>query len=98
MPCSIYTSIVVLAFAVTTILFLAYERMVTRRENTKNAALKAISEMFPSAMQDKVLKGYDGNPNGRLKQNNLIASFFPATSVMFGKCQHCCCCQYCFDL
>jgi hypothetical protein len=76
---------VALAFAITTILFMTYERMVTRRENTKNAALKAISEMFPSAVQNKVLEGYDRNRSGGNSQSTHIASFFPATTILFGE-------------
>jgi hypothetical protein len=65
--------------------------MVTRRENTKNAALKAISEMFPSAVQNKVLEGYDKNRTGGHTQSNQIASFFPATTIMFGEPLECFC-------
>ena len=75
-----------LAFLVTTILFVIYERLVTRRERTKNAALRVISTMFPSAVQERVLKGAaDGRGGGgSLDQDNLIASFYPATTVLFG--------------
>jgi hypothetical protein len=74
---------VVLAFLVTTFLFLIYERLVTKREKTKNAALKVVSSMFPSNVQEKILKGaQDGNQ--RNSDENLIASFYPATTVLFG--------------
>jgi class 3 adenylate cyclase len=57
-----------------------YDRLVTRRqERTKNAALRVVSSLFPTSVQDKVLKSaYDGGD-----QSNLIASFFPETTVMF---------------
>lgn len=79
---SIYTSIVALAFAITTALLVIYDRLVTRRqERTKNAALRVVNSLFPQAVQEKVLKGaYDGGHNG---ESNRIASFFPETSVMF---------------
>jgi class 3 adenylate cyclase len=55
---------------------------VTRRqERTKNAALRVVNSLFPISVQEKVLKGaYDiGQPD----ESNLIASFFPETTVMF---------------
>jgi hypothetical protein len=80
----VYTSIVVLAFIVTTFLFLIYERLVTKREKTKNAALKVVSSMFPSNVQEKILKGaQDGNQRNS-NEENLIASFYPAATVLFG--------------
>jgi hypothetical protein len=86
---SVYTSIVVLAFLVTTFLFMIYERLVTQREKTKNAALKVVSSMFPSNVQEKVLKGaHEGNV-GKTDQENQIASFYPATTVLFGKAANC---------
>lgn len=82
---SVYTCIVAMAFLVTTFLFVIYERLVTRRERTKNAALRVISSMFPSAVQERVLKGAtDGRGTGSGDQDNLIASFYPATTVLFG--------------
>jgi hypothetical protein len=81
---SVYTSIVALAFLVTTFFFIIYERLVTRREKTKNAALRVLSTMFPSNVQEKVLKGADGRGNGLGSQQNMIASFYPATTVLFG--------------
>jgi class 3 adenylate cyclase len=79
---SIYTSIVALAFALTSLLLVIYDRMVTRRqERTKNAALRVVASLFPSNVHDKVLRGaYD---DGRDDKTNVIASFFPATTVMF---------------
>jgi hypothetical protein len=80
----VYTSVVVIAFLVTTFLFLIYERLVTKREKTKNAALKVVSSMFPSNVQEKVLKGvHDGNQRNSVEENP-IASFYPATTVLFG--------------
>ena len=78
----VYTSIVALAFAITSLLLIFYDRLVTRRqERTKNAALRVVDSLFPAAVQEKVLKGaYDG---GYSDQSNLIASFFPETTVMF---------------
>jgi len=79
---SIYASIVALAFAITSLLLALYDRLVTRRqERTKNAALRVINTMIPSTMQEKVLKGYDGRQEGC--QSNIIASFFPETTVIF---------------
>ena len=75
----IFTGIVALAFAVTTFCFLFYERLVTRRENTKNAALQIVASLFPAGVQDKVLKGAQDD-----KEGNVIAAFFPATTVLFG--------------
>jgi len=81
----VYTGIVALAFTVTTLLFIVYERLVTRREKTKNAALHLVSTLFPSNVQEKVLKGAaDGTKaDGILSQGNLIAAFYPATTVLF---------------
>jgi hypothetical protein len=81
---SVYTSIVVLAFLVTTFLFLIYERLVTKREKTKNAALKVVSSMFPSNVHEKILKGAQDRNLGNSDEENLIASFYPATTVLFG--------------
>jgi hypothetical protein len=81
---SVYTSIVVLAFLVTTLLFLIYERLVTRREKTKNAALKVVSSMFPSNVQEKVLRGAQDGIQLNSDEQNLIASFYPATTILFG--------------
>jgi hypothetical protein len=75
---------VVLAFLVTTFLFLIYERLVTKREKTKNAALKVVSSMFPSNVQEKVLRGAQDGNHRNTDEENLIASFFPATTVLFG--------------
>lgn len=63
-------------------LLIVYDRLVTRRqERTKNAALKVVASMFPSSVQERVLKGaYEG---GEQDQSNIIASFFPETTVMF---------------
>jgi class 3 adenylate cyclase len=63
-------------------LLVVYDRLVTKRqERTKNAALRVVSSLFPSSVQDKVLKGaYEGGSNDH---SNLIASFFPETTVMF---------------
>lgn len=56
--------------------------MTRRQERTKNAALRVVSSLFPTTVQDKVLKeAYDGGQNDQSK--NLIASFFPETTVMF---------------
>lgn len=80
---SIYTSIVALAFAITSFLLVVYDRLVTRRQQrTKNAALKVVASMFPASVQDKVLKGaYEGGQEN--DKSNIIASFFPETTVMF---------------
>mmetsp|Transcript_20032 Transcript_20032/g.35262 ORF Transcript_20032/g.35262 Transcript_20032/m.35262 type:complete len:1107 (-) Transcript_20032:235-3555(-) len=78
---AIYTSIVALAFGLTSLLLVIYDRLVTRRqERTKNAALRVVSSLFPSNVQDKVLKGAIDGPS---EASNVIASFFPATTVMF---------------
>lgn len=59
-----------------------YDRLVTRRqERTKNAALRVVNSLFPTSVQEKILKSAcDGGPSD---QSNLIASFFPETTVMF---------------
>ena len=89
----VYTGLVALAFAVTTFCFLVYERLVTRRENTKNAALQIVASLFPAGVQDKVLKGVQDD-----KEGNVIAAFFPATTVLFGtfSCFVILCFLYCF--
>ncbi|KAG7352211.1 adenylate/guanylate cyclase [Nitzschia inconspicua] len=79
----VYTSIVVLAFVVTTIFFLVYERLVTKREQTKNAALRVVSSIFPSNVQEKVLRGATDVNTGSTEKENVIASFYPATTVLF---------------
>ena len=68
----------------TSFCFLIYERLVTKRENTKNAALQVVASLFPSGVQDRVLKGVQDGLNGTSKQGNVIASFFPATTILFG--------------
>lgn len=89
-----FTITVALAFFITTLLFVVYERLVTRRERTKNAALKLISSLFPQGVHDKVLKGAQdsggtsGNKNnssnvGGVDSRNLIASFYPNTTILF---------------
>jgi class 3 adenylate cyclase len=73
---------VALAFAITSILLIFYDRLVTKRqEKTKNAALRVVDSLFPTAIQEKVLKG--ATDGGYSDQSNLIASFFPETTVMF---------------
>jgi len=80
---AVYTGIVVLAFAVTTFCFLIYERLVTKREKTKTAALHVVASLFPSDVQDRVLKGVHDGLQGESKEGSMIASFFPNTTVMF---------------
>jgi hypothetical protein len=55
------------------------------RAPDKTAALQLISSLFPSNVHDKVLKGAAGgnNDGGGLSERNLIASFYPATTVLF---------------
>ena len=69
----------------TSFCFLVYERVVTKREKTKNAALKVVASLFPSGVQDKVLKGAQEGVHGIPEKGSVIASFFPATTVMFGE-------------
>ena len=69
---------------VTSFCFLIYERLVTRREKTKNAALLVVASLFPSVVHDRVLKGVQDGIHGTSKQGNVIASFFPATTILFG--------------
>lgn len=78
----VFTAIVALAFFVTTLFFVIYERLVTQREKTKNAALRIVSSLFPSNVQDELLKGAHDKGNG-IESGNLIASFYPATTVLF---------------
>jgi hypothetical protein len=75
---------------VTTFLFLIYERLVTKREQTKNAALKVVSSMFPSNVQEQVLRGATDGVGTNTSQENLIASFYPATTVLFGMSSFAC--------
>lgn len=84
-PCSVYTTIVALAFAITSLLLFVYDRLVTRRqERTKNAALRVVSSLFPSQVHDKVLRGhYDSTQQKKDDDANVIASFYPNTTVMF---------------
>jgi len=79
----LYTGLVALAFAVTSFCFLIYERLVTKREKTKNAALEVVASLFPSGVQDRVLEGVQEGHHGTPEKGNVIASFFPATTVMF---------------
>jgi hypothetical protein len=51
---------------------------------TKNAALKVVSSMFPSNVHEKILKGAQDRNLGNSDEENLIASFYPATTVLFG--------------
>ena len=83
----VYTGVVALAFALTSFCFLVYERLVTKREKTKTAALHVVASLFPSEVQDKVLKGVqDGvKGTGTPQDGSQIASFFPDTTVLFGR-------------
>ena len=72
-----------LAFTVTSFCFLIYERLVTKREKTKNAALEVVASLFPSGVQDRVLEGVQEGHHGTPEKGKVIASFFPATTVMF---------------
>jgi class 3 adenylate cyclase len=75
----IYTGIVAIAFIITSLCFVIYERLVTRREKLKTAALQVVASLFPSAVQDQVLKGVNDGIHG----GGVIANFFPSTTVLF---------------
>ncbi|KAG7366318.1 adenylate/guanylate cyclase [Nitzschia inconspicua] len=57
--------------------------LVTKREQTKNAALRVVSSIFPSNVQEKVLRGATDVNTGSTEKENVIASFYPATTVLF---------------
>lgn len=80
---AVYTGVIALAFALTSFCFLIYERLVTKREKTKTAALQVVASLFPSEVQDRVLKGVQDGLHGSIKQGSQIASFFPNTTVLF---------------
>jgi len=77
------TLLVGLAFLVTLFCFLFYERLVTKREKTKNAALAVVASLFPSNVQARVLKGVQEGNDGTPDKGNVIASYFPATTILF---------------
>jgi len=80
---SIFTCIVALAFFVTSVCFIIYERLVMKREKTKEAALKVVASLFPKGVQDEVLRGAYVTSRGTPANGNVIASFFPETTIMF---------------
>jgi len=79
----VWTSVVAMAFLVTSFCFLIYERLVTKRENTKNAALQVVASLFPKGVQDEVLRGVQEGHHGTPDKGKVIASFFPATTILF---------------
>ena len=60
-----------------------YERLVTKRESTKTAALQVVASLFPSGIQDQVLKGVHDGTHGTSNPGGVIATFFPQTTVLF---------------
>jgi hypothetical protein len=74
---AVYTSVVVLAFIVTAVLLIIYDRMITRRqEKTMNTAIRTgnlVASMFPENVRDRLLEDaqqdegktsvFDGNRN-----------------------------------
>jgi class 3 adenylate cyclase len=62
---------------------LIYERWVTKRENTKTAALQVVASLFPATVHDQVLKGVNDGIHGTSNQGGVIATFFPYTTVLF---------------
>ena len=90
---AVYTSVVALAFFVTTILLVVYDITVTRRqEQTMRSALRSgalVDSLFPANVRDRVME--DANTGG--EKNKLtgdvggfrtrpIADFFPNTTLM----------------
>jgi hypothetical protein len=57
---AVYTSVIVLAFCVTAILLIVYDRMVTRRqEKTMHSAIRTsnlVSSMFPENVRDRLME------------------------------------------
>ena len=54
-----------------------------KREKTKEAALKVVASLFPKGVQDEVLRGAYVTSRGTPANGNVIASFFPETTIMF---------------
>ncbi len=95
----VYTIIVVIAFVVTTVLLLIYDFTVSRRqEKTMRTALRSnavVSNLFPEAVRDRVLKDVHKEPTKDKKGNteaylaagevndHPIADFYPAVTILF---------------
>jgi hypothetical protein len=73
---AVYTSVVVIAFVVTSILLVVYDRLVTRRqEKTMISAVrsgKLVASLFPSTVVDRVMEDAHGD-QGLAKKNSLMS-------------------------
>lgn len=73
---AVYTSVVVLAFIVTSILILVYDIMVTRRqEKTMVSAIrsgKLVASLFPSNVVDRVMEDAQRNENAQTATSKLL--------------------------
>jgi hypothetical protein len=84
----IYTAVVALAFLLTLVFLIVYDKMVTRRqEKTMKQFIKSqnfISSLFPENVRERIIEGDDaGNNSKKLEQSRPIADFFPHTTIMF---------------
>jgi hypothetical protein len=88
---AIYTSVIVVAFAMTAVLLFVYDWLVTRRQNkTMASALRTdrlVASLFPEAVRDRIMN-LNGDMTGRkgslhpedgLEAGTPIADFFPHT-------------------
>jgi hypothetical protein len=88
---AIYTSVVALAFIVTAVLLIIYDRMISRRqEKTMNSAIRTsnlVSSMFPENVRDRLMEDalQDGGQTsgGGVFKTRPIADFFPESTIMF---------------
>jgi hypothetical protein len=92
---AIYTSVIALAFAVTAVLLIIYDRMITRRqEKTMHSAIRTsnmVSSMFPETVRDRLMADAlqdEGNTSvlssvGASFSTRPIADFFPEATIMF---------------
>jgi hypothetical protein len=96
---AVYTSIIAVAFIVTAVLLIIYDRMITRRqEKTMSSAIRTsnlVSSMFPENVRDRLMEDAlqdegktsvldaKGNAVGGGFKTRPIADFFPEATIMF---------------
>jgi Adenylate and Guanylate cyclase catalytic domain len=87
---AVYTSIVVMAFVLTSILLIVYDRMVTRRqEKTMVSAIrsgKLVASLFPSTVVDRVMEDAHAG-EGNKKPSMMSETSKQATSIDSGENQ-----------
>jgi hypothetical protein len=88
---AIYTSVIVVAFAMTAVLLFVYDWLVTRRQDkTMASALRTdriVASLFPEAVRDRLMNLNDSaggrkgssHPDDGLEAGTPIADFFPHT-------------------